>query len=1000
MTATDQVVPLARAREDNSSMGRISSPRFVGRGEQLAWLDGALANSGPRTLLLGGEAGIGKTRLLAEFGARAQAAGARVLVGSCLHVGEGTLPFAAVSQALRQLARQLDPGALEGAAGAFRPELARLLPDLGPAEPTTGELGRARLFEGLLRLLERLAAERPLLLAVEDVHWADKSTLDLLSFAVPNLAEAPVVLVVTYRSDELHRRHPLRPLLADLDRHPTVERAELGPLGREELGALLAGILGTPPEARQLDSILARSDGNPFFAEELLAVQRDRGSQLLSATVRDLLAARVDALSSPARQALRVAAVAGRRVGHGLLAAACPLEEGVLLDAVREAVEHQLLVADPESDSYAFRHALLQEVVESDVLPGERRQLHAALARSLDAHPELAAGTPAEVAAELAVHWYQSHDLARALPASVAAGEAAEQGLAFAEALRHFERALDLWDQFPEVAAGLPLDRAELFGRAAQAAHQIGDEQRAVALARAGLGELDAAAEPIRAALLAELLGSYLWLLASAEAQDVYQWAVDLLAAAPPSAALARVLAGRAKALMMVSRLRDAQASAEEALAVARAAGARREEGRALLALGCALEAKGLAQLQEARRIAEEFGDGELLKDVFAFLPQTLESAGRTGEALDLVLEGIAHGTVAERTHRSFLSAYAGFLCLKLGRWDEADRHLARALATARMPSMPALHARVWRAQLVTERGEFDAAQRLLDDAERNFAHHRTPQFGSHFEARTALAIWRDRPEEAAAAVRQGLDWVADAEEEGMLRVLLSLGLRAEADRAERARARRQQAEADAATRTGAELLARLRQLAAADAPEPETTVRVVLGEAEVSRLEGRSDPERWAAAAAGWEQLSQPYQAACARWRQAEALLARRGSRAEATGALRQAHQTAGRLGAAPLRREVEDLARRARIVLAEPRPGAEPAPARLAEPFGLTPREREVLALLADGRTNSQIALALFISVKTVGIHVSNILAKLGVASRVEAAAVAHRGGLVDQG
>ncbi len=936
-------------------MGRISSPRFVGRGKELAWLDGALASGGPRTLLLGGEAGIGKTRLLAEFAARAQAAGARVLTGSCLHVGAGTLPYAPVSQALRQLVRQVDPPVLAELAGAFRPELARLVPDLGgpdPLPPTVGELARARLFEGLLRLLERLAAERPLLLAVEDVHWADQSTLDLLAFVVPNLAEVAVVLVVSYRSDELHRRHPLRPVLAALDRHATVERAELRALDRQELGGLLTGILGTVPEAGLLDGVLARSDGNPFFAEELLAAEREGGPGALSATVRDLLQARVDGLSDEARQVLRIAAVAGRRVGHGLLAAAWPLGEGALLAAVREAVDHQLLLADPDGEAYVFRHALLQEVVEADALPGERRGLHAALARSLDAHPELAAGTPAETAAELATHWFESHDLAR--------------------------------------------DRAELFGRAANAAHQAGDEQRAVALARAGLDHLDATAEPVRTALLAEQLGTYLWLSASAESLEAYQRAVDLLAAEPPSAALARVLAGRAMALMMASRLREARASAEQALAAARAAGARPAEAGALLALGFALEAKGLAQLQEARRIAEDLGDDALLAEVFTFLPQGLDAAGRTGEALTVVLEGIAHGLVAHRAFRAFLSAYAGYLCLKLGRWDEAERHLAGALASAHMPSMPALHARVWRARLATERGEFAAAQRLLEEAKRNFAHHHTSQFAAHFEERAALAAWQGRPDEAGAAVRDGLEWVAGAEEQWCVRVLLSRGLRAAADRAELARAQRLPSEVAAAARDGAELLARLRHLVAAG-PEPETAAHATLGEAEATRLGGRPDPERWAAAVTAWERLAQPYPAAYARWRQAEALLTRRGPRAQARAALRQAHRTAARLGAAPLRRELEDLARRARIDLAEPQ-AAEPEPARPAEPFGLTPREREVLALLAEGRTNPQIAAALFISVKTVGIHVSNVLAKLGVTSRVEAAAVAHRGGLVD--
>jgi predicted ATPase len=190
-------------------------------------------------------------------------------------------------------------------------------------------------------VIEGLAAERPLVLAIEDLHWADRSTLDLLAFLVANLAEAPVVLVATYRSDELGRRHPLRPVLAELDRHSTVERLELGRLDREQLEGLLAGILGSPPAPQLLTRVLARSDGNPFFAEELLAAGPGGGQQGLPTTLHDLLAARVDGLSDRAQQVLRVAAVAGRRVGHGLLAAACELDQAELLPALREAVEHQ-----------------------------------------------------------------------------------------------------------------------------------------------------------------------------------------------------------------------------------------------------------------------------------------------------------------------------------------------------------------------------------------------------------------------------------------------------------------------------------------------------------------------------------------------------------------------------------------------------------------------------------------------------------------------------------
>jgi DNA-binding CsgD family transcriptional regulator len=288
----------------------------------------------------------------------------------------------------------------------------------------------------------------------------------------------------------------------------------------------------------------------------------------------------------------------------------------------------------------------------------------------------------------------------------------------------------------------------------------------------------------------------------------------------------------------------------------------------------------------------------------------------------------------------------------------------------------------------------------LLDEAEQGFAHHRTPQFAGYFKGRAALAIWQGRLDDARAAVEEGLDLPAGAEEEQYFRGLLTLGLRAEADRAEQARARREPAEAETARQVGAALLTRLRQLPGqAGVPVQETAAHVQLGEAEATRLHGRSDPGCWAAVAAAWDQLAQPYPAAYARWRQAEALLTRHGTRAAATTALRQAHETTERLGAALLRGELEALARRARIELTGLPAADQITPTRPADPYGLTPREREVLALVADGRTNPQIAQALFISRRTAGIHVSNILAKLGVATRGEAAAIAHRSGLLEQ-
>jgi ATP/maltotriose-dependent transcriptional regulator MalT len=1003
---------------------------FVGRTEELERLDAALAQAAagqPTVLLIGGEAGVGKTRLVAEFAGRARALGARVLAGGCIQLGEDALPYLPFSEALHALVRSLDPPALDALVGQWRAELALMVPDLGAPGPGTelglgGEWTQARLFELVLGLLERLAEMAPLVLVIEDLHWADQSSLQLLSFLVHGLRQTRVVLVVTYRSDEPPRRHRLRPLLAELhrlrpllaelDRAATVERLELRRFDQTKLEALLSGILGRQPQPRLVEEIFARSEGNPFFAEELLAGGAPGRRPVLSATLKDLLLARVEVLPGPAREVARVAAAAGRRVDHRLLAAACSLEELVLLKALRDLVAGQVLVADAAGDAYAFRHALLQEVVDADLLPGERHRLHGILAQTLTTHPELAGGTPAERAAELAVHWFASGELTRALPAAVDAGMAAMRALAFAEARGHFERALELWEQVPAATGRLPLDRAGLYERAAEAAHLAGDQPRAVALVREALGHVDAASEPIRAGLLHERLGGYLWKSGNRGALGAYQAAARLVPSKPASAERARVLAEQAYALLMASQVRAARASAEEALAMAQEVGAREVEGRARLALGRALAELGehqaaLAHMAETRQIAQHAGDVGGLAQTQVFLPQVLAATGRLEEALADVLDGLepTRRVGLGQTYRSFLMFFASDLLFRLGRWEEADRWSQEAMETAAVPSLSALNAQLGRTRLEIARGEFAAAAERLEQARRGYSHAGIPQFvGPFAEGRAALAVWQGRLEDARTAIRAGLEGLAGCEQDLWFVSLLSLGLRVEADLAERARVHRQaaQLDVDAAGQAGHALLDQLRKLAGRFAqPQPETLAYAALGEAELTRLEAAPSPEPWAAAAMCWETLGQPYPAAYAHWRQAEALLAGRAPRPQAAAVLRQAHQDTVRLGATPLRQAIERLARRARLDLMPPRvrtragPPAEPSP---AERLGLTRREREVLGLLVAGRTNRQIADALFISAKTVGIHVSNILAKLGVASRGEAAALAHHGGLVD--
>jgi DNA-binding CsgD family transcriptional regulator/tetratricopeptide (TPR) repeat protein len=980
----------------------LSSSTFVGRTEELARLAAAAdraAAGTPTAVLIGGEAGVGKTRLVGEVVAAAQAGGATVLVGGCVELGGEGVPFAPLIEALRGSARDLWERAADPGGG-------------GPAMSTTpgswSEQGR--LFELFLGLLERLGEERPTVLVVEDLHWADQSTRDLLAFLVRNLRHGRLLLLLTYRSDELHRRHPLRPFLAELDRGRRVERLELARFGRVEVAAQLAGIQGEPVPAELAERIHARSGGNAFFVEELAAACADGE---LPPSLRDTLLARIELLAEPAQQVLRVAAAAGARVEHELMAEVAGLPEGELLAALREAVSAQVLLADAADGTYGFRHALVKEAVYTELLPGERTRLHARFAAALAARD--IAGDPGP-AAELAWHWYAAHDLERALPAAVAAGLAAERAYAFAEARRQFERALELWDRNCDNDGREPqvgMDKAELLARAGEAAGNSGAAERAAALLRSALAELDPAADPLRAAQLTERLAFHLRVAGRPGAFEAYQEAVRLVPPAP-SAARARVLAGLGQALMLRARFAEAAAICEEAIAVARQVGDRVVESHALNSLGTAIVRidqvdRGLACLEEARRLAAELGAAKDEARACVNLSDILEDLGRLQESVEVADQGMEVASAAglRRTFGAFLAGNAASSLYNLGRWQESVRLTDAYLELSDDEDLNTVTLRQSRSVLDAGRGEFTAALDHVEAARRlsgdMFIAVQYPPVLAAAEAE--VFAWQGRLEEAAAAVAGGLALQGPLTD---LRgcMLLPLGLRVEADRVALAVARH-----DPDTVADARLIADelLRWAHDTFGGSEVAWKRALLAtcEAEWARVQGQDDPEGWLAAVAAWEASGHPYPLAVARWRAAGALLARR-DRARAAGLLRQAHGTAVALGAGPLRGEVEHLARLGRVNLApeagpdEANPDGDeqgPAAAPPGAELGLTARELEVLALVAEGRSNRQVAEALFISAKTASVHVSNILAKLGVASRVEAAAVAHRAGLVDR-
>jgi DNA-binding CsgD family transcriptional regulator len=983
--------------------------RFVGRTEELARLRRLLARTAdgePLVALVSGEAGVGKTRLAEQLAVTAAEQGVLVLRGGCVPLGEEGVPFAPVTEALRGLARALDPDELAAVAGPARAELGRLVPDLAwgdgaAAGPAVGRTGQGRLFELLLGVVERLAARGPLLWVMEDLHWADRSTRDLVAYLATYLRNGPVLVVLTFRSDELHRLHPLRGLLGELARNRRVRRLELPRFSRDELAEQLAGLLGADPAAELVTEIYARSEGNPFFTEELVLAGDSAGPAALPPSLQEVLLTRVVRLGDRTQQLLRVAAAAGPSIDHPLLATVASMDEAELLDGLREAVDQQVLLPEPGGNGYVFRHALVAEAVYGELLPGERVRLHTELAGALEAGLETG-DAPATRAARIAHHWSAAGDQPRALSASVEAAAAAEQVYAFAEAQLQLERVLALWERVPDAEQRAGADLAAVLSRCAEVAYTAGDNTRAVQLLRRALPLADEACQPQRVGLLHEQLARCLRSLGDPEALDQQQQAVRLVKP-EPSVERARVLGSLAQYLALVDRFAEARGPAEEAVAMAVQLGARAEEANARTALGTALANlgkpdAGLAELEAGHHLAAEAGDVVVMLRAVVNRSDALVTTGRLEEAATVALSGMGEASLRGLGHQpqTMLACNATEALFALGRWDQADRISREALELA--PSDPAsVNLPMARATLDLGLGNLDAAETQLRTAQRLIPSPITEaqRAGPLFTGLAELALYRGDLERAREQVTGAVALVEANPRYAA--PLYALGLRVEADRAELARSRRP-GEPVVDDGTAAALLERLAQTAASpDAVSlPDVAGWHATALAERTRWEGHADPAAWAAAAAAWERLGRPYRLAYACFRQAEALMAGDGDRDAAAKALGRAATITAHLGARPLDAEVKALAKRARLRLDPDATARATEPPTPAGDLGLTPREAEVLALVAAGRSNGQIAQALYISPKTASVHVSNILAKLGVHTRVEAAAVAHRLGL----
>ncbi|HEX8488128.1 MAG TPA: AAA family ATPase, partial [Propionibacteriaceae bacterium] len=692
---------------------------LVGRTHELRAITGlvqALPSTGCRFLLVGGDAGLGKTTLVDAAVARLDTS-VVVVRGQCVPLGGEGLPYAPVHGLLHDLNAVVGTEQLLEWAGGGRRALAAVVPDL--VQPDEGGANQLQLFEAIARLLGQVAQTQPLLIVVEDLHWADESTRQLLLFLPGALRRERVALIGTYRPDEIGRRHPMRGFLGEAGRMPLVSRLDLGPLGRDSTAQLVEAVLGRPANSQTVTDIQLRSGGVPFYVKELASWTDSRA---MPTSVRDAVHGRLDRLSDGALAMIRIAAVLGDRVPHEALVAMMDEPEERLEPHLREAVDTGVFTVDHEA--YVFRHALLREAVEDDLLPGERARLHRHAAATLEQQPQLLGES---VPHAIALHWAAGRDHDKAFAWSL---RAARSGTAaHSEALRMYERVLELWDLVPDPASTAG-SYAGLLEAAARTAKDAGEYERALQLATQALG---ATADDDHQGRFSRLM-LHLHLL------------IDLIRpGAEADVAEAQSLLGRlsdarfrAHALEQLAAYHlntggsggSGEELAREAVAAAVAVGdpllvatAHNTLGSILIAAGA--DDEGLDELSRAGDLLGAGLDGivdtsasEERRAVVRFhlnYSDALHSTGQYAAALEQAMAGVraARAYGIERDFGSFVAGNAAESLIAVGRLSEASDLIEEALRLD-PPTMSATHLRLMTAWTALWRGELKTAESVI----------------------------------------------------------------------------------------------------------------------------------------------------------------------------------------------------------------------------------------------------------------------------------------------
>lgn len=955
---------------------------MIGRDRELEQLSAALeraAGERPTAVLITGDAGVGKTTLMRAALERAEHRGFATLVGAAAPGVRG-LAFAPLRAALRAVPERYPTEELEAVLRS-RPGVAALLP--GAAVPTSPEPPRpggpaaahepAELYVEVLGFLGELAERRPVVLALEDLHWADYSTLEMLDFVARNLAGEPLVLLLTVRTDEPEADDYVMRTLAELARVQGVESMALGGLTRAALGELVADVRGTPPDAATVDALFGRVEGNPFYATELLHAGASSSSGL-PPSVRDALRVRLAQLGDRHRQLLRAAAVVGQGVEADLLAAFLHLPPEDVAIACRAALEAGVLVDDPVDGQVRFRHALLQEQAYSELMAGERRRLHDRLAEHLAAEPR----TPPAV---LAYHYDRAGRLTDALSHTLRAARTAAGAHGTLDGVQHYRRAMELWREAPDARTTTGRDLVDVLEEASACALNVAVAAQAAPFLEALLEELDPGREAERWAMTAAQLSELRWESGEPEeAVRLLDRAEQLLRRGAPSPAMVRLLERRSYTAISTGRFDDATRDAAEAVQAATALGDTALQAVALGRLGLAHvtvgHPDGLEELRESLRVARRLGPGHEpsrqainLLVVLHAASDMVEAGPIARELLDAI-DDVAIGP----DDRAVITAVGVRIATAGGELDRAADHLAAVVVptTLRYREYLALAD----AEHAVASGDVERARARIDSIARSDALlpalHR-----SLIDAE--LAIRTGRPLIARRIVDDNLDR-AEAYPEVTLLRLCGLALEA---------LEPQDPAADG-------YLARAERKHESLGQYPAISKTALAGLLDTVRslhdVVQRRPPGRAAgSAASALDQAGLGLLAGWARLHHARGLVDTGGDRTMAAHLVANGHGWAAAAGAVPLRSAFEDLVRRARLDVG--------GVSRLADgDLGLTEREIVVLRLVAAGRTNREVAERLYISPKTASVHVSNILRKVGATNRGEAAAVAHRHGLMD--